>query len=155
MVHGGDLIYGTNDFAKAIIEKKPIKIFNYGNMKRDFTYIDDIVEGIYKCTEKIATKDLDFNFDRPNISSSFAPYRIFNIGNNTSVNLLCFVEILESCLGIKAIKDFQPMQSGDIETTFADISLIKKWVGFKPKVSIEIGIERFAKWFLDYYGIKK
>lgn len=138
-------------FARAIMNDEPINIFNYGNMRRDFTYIDDIIEGILRCLEKPATKNKSFNAFNPDQSSSFAPYRIFNIGNNNSTDLMHFIEILEDNLGKKAIKIFKPLEPGDVENTAANIDLINQWINFLPKTSIELGVEKFAKWFLEYY----
>ena len=141
-------------FAKSILDQKPINVFNYGNMKRDFTYIDDVVEGVYRCCYKPACVDEEFDFLNPNQSTSFAPFRIFNIGNSKPVELLRFIEILEEELGYKAVKKFLPMQAGDVESTSANINLLDNWVGFKPSYSIEIGLNKFAQWFLDYYKKK-
>ena len=138
-------------FAKAILKEEPLNIFNYGNMRRDFTFIDDIVDGIVGCLEKPATKNHNFDPLNPDQSSSFAPYRIFNIGNNNSTDLMNFIEILEDNLGKKAIKILRPLEPGDVENTAAKIDLINQWVNFKPKTSIESGVEKFAKWFLNYY----
>ena len=138
-------------FAKNILKRKPINVFNNGKMKRDFTYIDDIVEGIYRCCYKPAYIDKYFDSDKPNLSTSFAPYRIFNIGNSQPVELLRFIEILEDEIGLKAIKNFLPMQPGDVEATAADTDLLRSWIDFKPSTSIEIGVNKFAKWYLDYY----
>tara|TARA_B100000401_G_C52812564_1_gene724668 strand:+ start:1479 stop:2510 length:1032 start_codon:yes stop_codon:yes gene_type:complete len=138
-------------FAKAILSRKPISIFNKGKMSRDFTYIDDIVEGVYKCCFKPAFSDLNFDPANPDPSSSFAPHRIFNIGNNKPVKLLEFVDILESKLGVKAIRNFENMQPGDVISTYADIKKINEWIDFEPKISIDIGLEKFAKWYLEYY----
>ena len=140
-------------FAKSILKDEPIKVFNHGKMKRDFTYIDDIVEGIIRCCKKEATVDNQFNPIEPNPSSSSAPYRIFNIGNSNPINLIYFIELLEKNLGKKAIKDFQPMQPGDVVSTAAKMDLLHSWVGYKPKTSIENGIRLFSKWYLDYFQI--
>ena len=138
-------------FAKSILDQKPINVFNYGKMKRDFTYIDDIIEGVYRCCYKPAYIDEQFDFFNPNQSTSFAPFRIFNIGNSKPIELLRFIEILEDELGFKAVKNFLPIQPGDVEATSANIDLLENWVGFKPSYSIEKGLSKFAKWFLDYY----
>ena len=138
-------------FAKSILDQKPINVFNYGKMKRDFTYIDDIIEGVYRCCYKPAYIDEQFDFFNPNQSTSFAPFRIFNIGNSKPTELLRFIEILEDELGFKAVKNFLPIQPGDVEATSANIDLLENWVGFKPSYSIEKGLSKFAKWFLDYY----
>jgi len=138
-------------FAKAIINKKPINVFNFGKMKRDFTYIDDIVEGVYRCCYKPAAVDEKFNYQYPNQSSSFAPFRIFNIGNSKPIELLRFIKVLEDQLGLEAIKNFLPKQPGDVEATAANTDLLESWVGFKPSTPLEFGVEKFAKWYLDYY----
>ena len=138
-------------FTKSIIESKPINIFNFGNMSRDFTYIDDIAEAIYKCTYKLATIDNQFNPLKPDPSSSLAPHRIFNIGNNKSVDLLYFISLLEDNLEKKAIRNLKPMQLGDVEDTFADTTKLEKWIDFRPKTSIEIGVRKFINWYKDFY----
>jgi len=138
-------------FAKSILNKKPINVFNFGKMKRDFTYIDDIVEGVYRCCYKPAYIDKNFDYQNPDQTTSFAPFRIFNIGNSKPVELLRFIEILENELGLKAIKNFLPMQPGDVEATSANTDLLESWIDFRPQTSIEIGVNRFAKWYLDYY----
>ncbi len=138
-------------FAKSILNKEPINIFNFGKMKRDFTYIDDVVEGLIRCSNKPATINPNFNTLEPDKSTSFAPYRIFNIGNSNPVELLKFIELLEEALGVEAIKNFKPMQPGDVESTAANTNLLESWTGFKPITSIEIGINLFADWYLDYF----
>ncbi len=138
-------------FARAILEKKPIPVFNYGNVRRDFTYIDDIVEGIYRCCYKPATINHNFDYQNPVASSSFAPHRIFNIGNNTSIEILYFIKLLEDAIGIKAIIEYKSMQLGDVKETKANTDLLKLWVDFKPYTSIETGVKLFINWFLDYY----
>ncbi len=138
-------------FAKAILTGKPIKIFNFGNMQRDFTYIDDIVEGIFRCCFKVATKDIHFDSLKPDPSTSTAPHRIFNIGNNQPIQLLQFIDLLEKSLGKVALKEFHPIQPGDVMATFADTSALRDWIGFSPSTPIEQGISDFAKWYLSYY----
>ncbi len=138
-------------FAKAIINKEPINVFNFGKMKRDFTYVDDIVEGIYRCCYKPATPDEKFDYLNPNQSTSFAPHRVFNIGNSESIELLKFIEILENELNSKAIKIMKPLQPGDVIATEADTQLLQNWIQYYPKTPIEIGLKKFAKWFLDFY----
>ncbi len=138
-------------FTRSIIESKPINIFNYGNMSRDFTYIDDITEAIYKCTFKPATIDPEFDPLKPNPSSSNAPHRIFNIGNNKSVELLYFINLLEKNLNKKAISNLKPMQLGDVKDTYADISKLDNWINFRPKTSIEVGVRNFVEWYLKHY----
>ncbi len=140
-------------FAKSILNCKPIIVNNFGKMKRDFTYIEDVVEGIYLCSKKLATSDDTFDSVLPNPSTSFAPHRIFNIGNSEPVELLRFIEVLENELGMKAIKNFQPIPPGDVIATAADTKLLNDWVGFKPMTSIEKGIKHFACWYKDYFDI--
>ena len=138
-------------FAKSILNRKPIKVFNYGKMKRDFTYIDDVVEGICRCCEKQAFINEEFDALNPDKSTSFAPYRIFNIGNSQPIELIRFIEILEEAFGKKAIKNFLPIQPGDVIATAANTDLLESWVGFRPKTSLVSGVSKFAKWYLDYY----
>ena len=120
-------------------------------MKRDFTYIDDIVEGVFRCCSKPAIINDEFDALNPDKTSSFSPYRIFNIGNSQPIELLRFIEILEDALGVKAIKNFQPMQSGDVEATAASTDLLYDWIKFRPQTSLEYGLRQFAKWYLSYY----
>ncbi len=141
-------------FANSILNKIPIDVFNYGNMKRDFTYIDDVVSSIISCCIKPASPDRNFDNYRPNSSTSFSPHRIFNVGNSNPVELLKFIELLEIALGEKAIKLLKPIEKGDVKETYANTKLLEEWIGYKPKVSIEKGIAQFAKWYLDYYWHK-
>ncbi len=138
-------------FADSILRKMPINVFNGGDMSRDFTYIDDVVDAVYSCCFKNSFSNKDFN-SNPVPSSSFAPHRIFNVGSNSPVNLLSFIEKLESALGVKAIKEMKPMQAGDVEATFADINRLKKWVNFSPKTSLDEGILKFASWYKEYFN---
>ena len=140
-------------FTKAIIEDRPIDVFNYGNMKRDFTYIDDIVEGIFRIIEKIPSPNDKWRGDEPDPSSSFAPYRLYNIGNNKPVELTKFIEILEEHLEKKAKKNLLPMQPGDVYETFADVDDLMKDIDFKPKIDIREGLKEFVKWYKEYYKI--
>ena len=133
-------------FTKAILEKNPIKIFNKGNMQRDFTYIDDVVEGIYRCCKKPAI----INKDEGDFSSE-APFRIFNLGNGKPIELMAFIKILEDTLGIKSNKEFLNMQKGDVENTFANTTELEKWIRYSPITSIETGVENFCKWYLKYF----
>ncbi len=121
-------------------------------MKRDFTYIDDIVESVFRCCYKPASVDKDFDYLNPNQSNFIALYRIFNIGNSKPVELLIFIEILEDSLGVKAIKNFQPMQPVYVDSTDAKTNLVESWIGIKPSISIESCIDMFATWHLDYYN---
>ena len=140
-------------FTKAILEGKAIKVFNNGEMQRDFTYIDDIVEGILRLLNVPAESNLNWNGDTPDPSSSSAPYKIYNIGNNSPVKLEYFISVIESSLGIKANKEYLPIQPGDVESTFADIDGLYEAIRFKPKTSIEVGVDNFIKWYKDYYNI--
>ncbi len=140
-------------FAKSILEKLPIKIFNYGNMKRDFTFIDDIIEGVYRCCKKPATINKNFDKNFPDTSTSFAPYKIFNIGNSKTVDLMYFIELLEKNLNTKAIKEFMPNQPGEVIQTLSDCDNLKKWVGYESAISIEEGSKIFCEWFLNYYKL--
>ncbi len=133
-------------FTKSILENTKIKIFNNGSMRRDFTYIDDITEGIFKCCFKIPdTKNNDLN------TAASAPYRIFNIGNGKPIELMDFIKILERNLGIEANKEFTDMQKGDVVETFADTSALQKWINYSPKTNIEEGIEKFVRWYREFY----
>ena len=138
-------------FAKSILEGKEIKIFNNGDLKRDFTFIDDVSEIIFRLINKPATPDPNFNPKSPKPSTSWAPYRIFNIGNSHTVPLLKFLSILERELKIKAKIKFLPMQPGDVEETFASTKAIEDWIGIKPKTSIDSGVKIFVKWFEKFY----
>ena len=140
-------------FARAILAGEPIKVFNHGKMKRDFTYIDDIVEGVLRCCDKPATANPCFDPLQPDPATAAAPHRVFNIGNSQPTELLRFIEVMEQALGREAIKDFQPMQPGDVVATAADTSALEQWVGFKPSTSIEIGVERFAAWYRSFYQV--
>ncbi len=142
-------------FADSILKGIPIKIFNNGNMERDFTYIDDIVEGIYRCCKKPATVTDHLNKSHSFSSNSCAPHRVFNIGNGKPVKLLEFIEILENNLGKKSIKTFLPMQPGDVKNTFADTSQLRSWIDFTPNTSIDDGTKKFAKWFKDYFNTRR
>ena len=138
-------------FTKAILNGQKIKVFNQGNMIRDFTYIDDIVESLYRLIFKIAKPDENFDTKNPKLSSSWAPYRIFNIGNSKPVQLMDYINALEKTIGVPAIKEFLPMQPGDVPATSADTSALEDWIGFKPNTSIEDGIERFVNWYKKFY----
>src|SRR5262249_51950880 len=132
-------------FTKAILENSPIDVFNHGNMQRDFTYIDDIVEGIERVMQRIPTADPT--------AASFAPYRIYNIGNNQPVPLMDFIPTWEKALGKKAQMTFLPMQPGDLPATFADIADLERDVGFRPTTLLEVGLGRFVSWYREYYRI--
>ena len=139
-------------FARAILAGEPIKVFNYGKMQRDFTYIDDIVEGVIRCCDKPATVNPDFDPFQPDPATAAAPHRVFNIGNSQPAELLRFIEVMENCLGYKALKDMQPMQPGDVISTAADTQALQDWVGFAPSTPLEVGVSRFTDWYLRYTG---
>ena len=140
-------------FTKAILEDQPIDVYNQGNMKRDFTYIDDIIEGVYRVAAKIPAPNPKWQGDHPDPATSFAPYKIYNIGNNHPVELIYFIETLEKNLHKKAKKIFLPMQPGDVPATCADVDDLMADVGFKPATSIEEGIKKFLSWYKDYYKL--
>jgi len=138
-------------FTKAIVEGKAIDVFNNGKMRRDFTYVDDIVEGIIRLLVKVPKGNEKWDGNNPDPASSFAPYRVFNIGNNKPVELLKFIEVLEEKIGKKAIKSFMPIQPGDVPETYADIEALEQAVGFRPSTSIEVGVGKFVDWYREYY----
>ena len=139
-------------FTKAILSRTPIKIFNHGNMSRSFTYIHDTIEIIYKLIKHPALPDKNFDRAYPNPATSWNSHRIFNIGNEESINLIDFIEALESAIGIKAIKSFQDMQPGDVQHTSSNSSLIKDWIGIVPKTSLKNGIKTFVDWYREFYN---
>ena len=140
-------------FAKAILAGEPIKVFNHGKMQRDFTYIDDIVEGVLRCCDKSATANPEFDPLHPDPATAAAPHRVFNIGNSQPTELLRFIEVMEQALGRDAVKDFQPMQPGDVVATAADTQALEDWVGFRPSTPIETGVDRFARWYREFYAV--
>ncbi|QEY32320.1 NAD-dependent epimerase [Synechococcus sp. RSCCF101] len=140
-------------FARAILAGEPIRVFNHGRMQRDFTYIDDIVEGVLRCIDKPATPDPGFDPFDPDPATAAAPHRLFNIGNSQPVPLLHFISVLEQALGRDAIRDLQPMQPGDVEATAADTRALEAWVGFRPSTPIETGVQRFAEWYRSWSGV--
>ena len=142
-------------FTKAILEGRPIDVFNHGNMKRDFTYIDDIVTGTIKVLDTQPKGDSDWSGEDPDPSKSRAPYRIYNIGNNSPVELMAFIKAIEKSLGTKAKKKFLPMQPGDVPTTWADVGDLVKDFGYAPSVRVEEGVEKFVRWYLQYYKVTR
>ena len=141
-------------FTEAILAGRPIDVFNHGRMVRDFTYIDDIVEGVYRVIHHKPEPNPDWDSDDPDPATGKCPYRIYNIGNNQKVDLLRYIEVLEECLGKKAAKNFLPMQLGDVPATYANVDDLVLDVGFKPDTPIEEGIKRFVEWYKEYYRIK-
>ena len=138
-------------FTKAILEGRPIDVFNHGKMKRDFTYVDDIVEGVIRTLDRVAEPDFAFDALQPNPGTSNAPYRVFNIGNNNPVQLLDFIGAIENALGQKAEKRLLPLQDGDVPATYANTDLLNEWVGFVPDTTVEDGVGRFVAWYREYY----
>lgn len=141
-------------FTKAILSGEPIKVFNYGRMKRDFTYIDDIVEGVVRLLEQKPQPDPNWDPANPDPGSSAAPYRLYNIGNNQPVELSRFIAALEAALGREAQKEYLPLQAGDVPETYADIKDLFAAVGFRPTTTIETGIAKFVAWYKDFYGVE-
>ena len=138
-------------FAKAIVSDEPIQLFNYGNHRRDFTYIDDIVEGVIRVLDKPAKSNPDWNSDNPDSATSYAPWRIYNIGNNNPVELNDYIAELENALGKEAEKELLPLQAGDVEGTFADVDDLVRDFDYQPATSLEIGMKNFVKWYESYY----
>ena len=138
-------------FTKAIIEGRPIDVFNYGKMQRDFTYIGDIVEGVVRVMDRVAVPNPDWSGNEPDSATSYAPYKLYNIGNNNPVELMRYIEVLEQCLGKKAEKNLLPIQAGDVPATYADVDDLMNDVGFKPATTIEEGIQKFVEWYKGYY----
>ncbi len=140
-------------FTKNILQGKPIDVFNYGNHRRDFTFIDDIVEGVTRTLDSVAIPNQRWQGDNPDTATSLAPYRLYNIGNNSPVELMHYIEVLEGCLGKKAEKNLLPLQAGDVPDTYADVQSLVNDVGYKPNTSVEVGIARFVDWYKDYYQV--
>jgi UDP-glucuronate 4-epimerase len=140
-------------FTKNILAGKPIDVFNYGNHRRDFTYIDDIVEGVVRVIDNVAAPNPDWSGDAPDSASSKGPYRLYNIGNNEPVELMHYIEVLENCLGKKAEKNMLPLQPGDVPATYADVSDLVNAVGYKPDMSVEQGVANFVEWYRDFYQV--
>ena len=140
-------------FTRNILEGKPIDVFNYGNHRRDFTYIDDIVEGVIRVLDRVPEPNPDWSGDAPDSATSYAPYRLYNIGNNQPVELMHYIEVLEECLGKKAEKNLLPLQPGDVPDTYADVTDLTRDVGYKPATRVEDGVARFVEWYRDYYGV--
>lgn len=140
-------------FTKAMLAGRPINVFNNGNMERDFTYIDDIIEGVVRVLGKVPVADPNWNRMEPDPATSYCPWRIYNIGNNNKERLMRYIEVLEDCLGRKAEKNFLPMQAGDVPATYADVTDLVRDVGFQPNTSIEKGVRSFVDWYRHYYKV--
>lgn len=138
-------------FTKAILEGRPIDVYNHGKMRRDFTYIDDIIEGVVRVVDRVASPNTEWSGSAPDPGTSYAPYQIYNIGNNNPVELLLFIETLEKCLGKQSVKNLLPIQAGDVPATAADVDDLMQDVGFRPDTDIETGISRFVEWYRHYY----
>jgi UDP-glucuronate 4-epimerase len=142
-------------FTRNILEGKPIDVFNNGNHKRDFTFVEDIAEGVVRASERVAQSDPRWNSQAPDPATSNAPFRIYNIGNSSPVPLMRYIEVLEECLGRKATKNFLPLQLGDVPETSADITDLERDVGYRPTTPVEVGVRRFVDWFTEYYGYRR
>ncbi|HFD80659.1 MAG TPA: NAD-dependent epimerase [Gammaproteobacteria bacterium] len=140
-------------FTRKILAGEPIDVFNYGKHRRDFTYIDDIVEGVIRTLDRIPQPNPDWSGDHPDPASSTAPYALYNIGNNEPVELMHYIEVLEDCLGRKAQKNMLPLQPGDVPDTYADVQDLVRDVGYKPSMSVEQGVANFVSWYRDYYKV--
>ncbi len=140
-------------FTKAMLAGEPIDVFNHGRHKRDFTYIDDIAQGVVRSVDKVATANPDWSSDTPDPGTSAAPYRLYNIGNQEPVELLRFIEVLEDCLGVKAQMNMLPLQPGDVPSTFADVEDLVRDVGYRPATSVEEGVKRFVDWYREHYRV--
>lgn len=140
-------------FTRAILEGKPINVFNNGNMERDFTYIDDIVEGVVRVIFKIPEADSEWSGNSPDPATSYCPYRVYNIGNNNKQKLMHYIEVLEDCLGMKAEKNFMPMQPGDVPATYADVDDLVRDLDYKPDTTLEYGVSKFVEWYRGYYDL--
>lgn len=138
-------------FTKNILAGKPIDVFNYGNHRRDFTFVDDIAQGVMRAADRVATANAAWDSNEPDPGTSKAPYRLYNIGNNQPVELMRYIECIEQCLGRKAQKNLLPLQPGDVPDTFADIDDLVRDVGYRPATPVEVGVERFVRWYVEYY----
>lgn len=139
-------------FTKNILAGKPIDVFNYGNHRRDFTYIDDIVEGVIRTLDHLPEKNAAWDSNEPDSATSFAPYRLYNIGNNAPVELGHYIEVLEDCLGKKAERNLLPLQAGDVPDTYADVEALVQDVDYKPNTTVEVGIKNFVDWYREFYN---
>jgi UDP-glucuronate 4-epimerase len=140
-------------FAKNILEGKPIDVFNHGNHSRDFTYVDDIAEGVIRAADQPTRRDASWRSDEPDPATSSAPWRVFNIGNGTPVPLLRYIEVLEHALGKKATMNLLPLQPGDVPDTSADVQALSDAVGYRPDTPVEVGVKRFVEWYRSYYRV--
>ncbi len=141
-------------FTRSILAGEPIDVFNHGKHKRDFTYVDDIVEGVVRVLDRIPQRDVRNDAAPSPAHSSVAPYRLYNIGSSSPVELLRYIEVLEDRLGRKAVKRFLPMQPGDVAATFADVSALARDIGYKPTTTVEVGVGRFVDWYREFYNVR-
>jgi UDP-glucuronate 4-epimerase len=139
-------------FTRNMLAGRPIDVFNHGHHRRDFTFVDDIVEGVVRACDRVATGNPDWDSDAPDPASSRAPYRLYNIGNNKPIELLRYIQVLEECLGRKAQVNYLPLQPGDVPDTWADIEDLQRDVGYTPATPVEVGIRSVVEWYLAYYG---
>jgi UDP-glucuronate 4-epimerase len=151
--------YGRPDmalfqFTRNILESRPIDVYNFGHHRRDFTYVDDIAEGVVRALDRVASGDPGWNSAEPDPARSSAPFRLYNIGNSRPVELMRYIEVLENCLGRKAEKNLLPMQAGDVPDTYADVDDLMTEVGYRPSTPVEVGVVRFVEWYLDYYRVR-
>ncbi len=140
-------------FTRAILEGRPIDVFNHGRMVRDFTYIDDIAEGVVRVLDRVASADPDYDPARPSPARSNVPFRLFNIGNHEPVQLMDFIATIEQATGREAVKNFLPLQDGDVPATYADVDALARWTGFHPATPVRTGVTRFVQWYRQYYGV--
>ena len=140
-------------FTRAILDGEPVKVFNHGRLRRDFTYIDDIVESVFRLAAQPAAPNPDWDGAHPDASTSLAPYRLYNIGNHEPVDLLHFIRLIEAKLGRKAVLELLPLPPGDVPETFADVEALHRATGFRPATPIEVGVDRFIDWYRDFYGV--
>jgi UDP-glucuronate 4-epimerase len=140
-------------FTRAILAGEPIKVFNHGHHQRDFTFVDDIVEGVVRALDRVATPNPEWNGMAPDPATSTAPFRVYNIGNQAPVQLLRYIEVLEQCLGRTAQRELLPLQAGDVPDTWADVTDLVHDVGYRPQTPVEVGVRRFVDWYLDYHGL--
>ena len=138
-------------FASAMVSGRPIEVFNHGHHQRDFTYVEDIAEGVVRASDHVATANLQWDGNFPDPASSRAPFRLYNIGSNRPIELLRYIEVLEECLGIKAERVLRPLQSGDVPDTWADVSELSAAIGYRPETPVEVGVQKFVSWFQEYY----
>jgi UDP-glucuronate 4-epimerase len=140
-------------FTDKILKGEPIDVFNYGNHRRDFTYIDDIVEGVVRVMGRTPEGNPEWSGDQPDPATSKAPWKVYNIGNNQPIELMRYIEVIEECLGTKAEKNMLPMQPGDVPDTYADVDALVEDVDYKPDTPIEVGVKRFVDWYREFYGV--